>query len=70
MLSREMNLLLIPHGRFLRVADPGTGAWLPTEAEEQQQRADALQNEVERLRALLDQRHGLGNGKRNGPHSS
>ncbi len=78
MWSREMNLLLIPHGYDLRVAHPETGDWLLTEAEEQQhkadeerrradeehRRADSLQEEVNRLRSLLERRNGKGNGTR------
>jgi len=65
MLSREMNLRLIPRGKHLRPADQNTGKLLLTDAElaaEERERADSLQAELDRLRAEL----GQGKPKTNG----
>ncbi len=54
--SRELGLRMVPEGAMLRLIDPRAGQRILTRSErsEQQcQRAEALQAEVERLRALL-----------------
>ena len=70
--SEELGVMLTAEGLMLRLSDGTTGAPVPTSeerveqerlhAEQQRQRADALAEEVERLKALLKQRNGSGGG--------
>jgi Uma2 family endonuclease len=56
LVSRELGLRLIAEGEMLRLIDMQTGRPIPTREErieQEKQRADALEAEVQRLRALL-----------------
>jgi hypothetical protein len=56
LVSKELGLRLVPEGTMLRLVDLQTGKPIPTRterAEQERQRAQELEAEVERLRALL-----------------
>jgi len=58
MMSRELGLRLIPRGRHLRIADPETGALVPTEqerAELERQRADEERRVADEERRAADE---------------
>jgi Uma2 family endonuclease len=51
MLSQELNLLLIPDGAFLRLADPATRRFIPTDAEEVEEKERRADEESRRANA-------------------
>ncbi len=56
LVSRELGLRLVPEGEMLRLQDLATGEPIPTRierAEQEKQRAEALEAKIERLRRLL-----------------